>query len=264
MTDYLVHWDLNAPPFDKEIRDHELWLPKSKEQLVAEVRDAVLNRRSVLLTGDPGVGKTCVMRALRHSLPQNGYRLTYFHNATLGRRDFYRQLCLGMGLTPKATAAAVFHSLTTHIQELSHDQTHPVFLLDEAHLLHQDTLDHLHILMNYDWDSRALLSLVMVGLVELEDRLKLRRNRSLYTRMHHRLRIEPLTPDDTAEYLRVRLGRVGCDRDIFAYDAVALLHEGAAGTLRELDRRATHALKEAAVQGRKRVERDIVSLTSQR
>jgi hypothetical protein len=32
-----------------------------------------------------------------------------------------------------------------------------VFLLDEAHLLHQDTLDHLHILLNYAWDSRALL-----------------------------------------------------------------------------------------------------------
>jgi hypothetical protein len=36
-------------------------------------------------------------------------------------------------------------------------------VLDEAHLLHQDTLDHLHILLNYEWDSKPLLSLLLVG-----------------------------------------------------------------------------------------------------
>jgi len=65
------------------------------------------------------------------------------------------------------------------VQELSNDRVHPVFLLDEAHLLHQDTLDHLHILLNYGWDSQPLLSLVLIGLPELADRLALRRNRSL-------------------------------------------------------------------------------------
>jgi type II secretory pathway predicted ATPase ExeA len=38
-------------------------------------------------------------------------------------------------------------------------------------LLHQDVLDHLHILLNYQWDSRALLSLILVGLPELENQL---------------------------------------------------------------------------------------------
>ncbi|WP_239470933.1 hypothetical protein [Archangium violaceum] len=37
---------------------------------------------------------------LRHRLPHSGFRLTYCHNATLGRRDFYRQLCLALGLKP--------------------------------------------------------------------------------------------------------------------------------------------------------------------
>jgi type II secretory pathway predicted ATPase ExeA len=88
---------------------------------------------------------------------------------------------------------------------------HPVFLLDEAHLLHQDVLDHLHILLNYEWDSKALLSLVLVGLPELDGRLAFRRNRSLYSRLGRRLAIDPLTPADTAEYVRRRLSRAGCD-----------------------------------------------------
>jgi len=34
----------------------------------------------------------------------------------------------------------------------------------------------------------------------------------------------------------VRLGRAGCERELFASDAVAMLHEGARGALREAAR----------------------------
>jgi type II secretory pathway predicted ATPase ExeA len=114
-------------------------------------------------------------------------------------------------------------------------------------------------LLNYQWDSRALLSIILVGLPELRDRLALRRNRSLYSRIHHRLEIEPLVPDDTAEYLRLRLRQAGCDREIFATDAVGLLHEATAGAMRDLDRLAAAALRETAKKKRKIVERDVVA-----
>jgi general secretion pathway protein A len=107
-----------------------------------------------------------------------------------------------------------------------------------------------------DWDSRAMLSLVLVGLPELRDRLALRRNTSLHSRLHHRLEFAPLTADDTAEYLRLRLRRAGCERELFAFDAVALLHEAAAGAMRDLDRLAAAALRETARRKRKLVERD--------
>ncbi|HZI15508.1 MAG TPA: hypothetical protein VE153_34370 [Myxococcus sp.] len=46
----------------------------------------------------------------------------------------------------------------------------------------------------------------------------------------------------------MRLGRAGCERELFASDAVAMLHEGARG-----------ALREAARRKKKLVERDAVS-----
>jgi type II secretory pathway predicted ATPase ExeA len=258
MPGYLAHFGLKEAPFSKEIADADLWLPSSKTAVVEELIEALAQRASVSLVGEPGVGKTCVLRALRHRLA-TGFRLTYCHNATLGRRDFYRQLCLALGLKPSATAAAVFFSVTTHVEELGHERLHPVFLLDEAHLLHQDVIDHLHILLNYQWDSRALLSLVLVGLPELEGRLGSRHHRSLYSRLHTRLRIEPLTPEDTAEYLRVRLHRAACERELFSTDAIAMLHEAASGAHRDIDRLATAALKEAARRKKKLVERDILA-----
>lgn len=193
----LDHLGFTVEPFSKEIEDANLWLPPSKAPLVDELVETIEARESAVLTGEPGVGKTCVLRALRHRVPPSRFRLTYCHNAILGRRDFYRQLCLALGLHPNATAASVFYGVSTHVEEIAKDQLHPVVLLDEAHLLHQDTLDHLHILLNYAWDSRALLSLILIGLTDFEARLRLGRNRSLYSRIHRRLAIDPTTPEDT-------------------------------------------------------------------
>jgi type II secretory pathway predicted ATPase ExeA len=255
---YLSVFGLKEHPFSKEIPDRDLWLPSSKAALVDELVEALEERASVLLTGEPGVGKNCVLRALRTRLPQAGFRLTYCHNATLGRRDFYRQLCLALGLSPHATAASVFFAVSGHVEELAKERVHPAFLIDEAHLLHEQMLAHLHILLNYEWDSRALLSLVLVGLPELNDLLQMRRYRSLYSRLHVRLRIEALTPEDTAEYLRYRLKRVGVEREVFTADAVAMLHEAASGGMRDLDRLATACLREAARKKKRLVERDLL------
>lgn len=250
---------LRFPPFTKEIDDADLWLPESKAAVVSDIEEALGDRQSVLLLGEPGVGKTCVLRALRKKLPQSGFRLTYCRNATLGRRDFYRYLCHALGLHPSATAANLFLAVEAHIHELRRDKVHPVFLLDEAHLLHTDMLAHLHILMNYEWDSRALLSLVLVGLPELEASLSRRAHRSLLTRIHHRLLIPPASVEDTAEYVRYRLAAAGTDRALFPDDAIAALHEASQGALREIDRLATAALRDAARRKKKLVDREVVA-----
>lgn len=260
---WLEHFGLQAPPFSKEIEASHFWVPSSREAVVDELVEACQERGHALLTGEPGVGKTCVLRALRHRLPDAGFRLTYCHNATLGRRDFYRQLCLALGLSPKATAAAVFYEVSSHVQQLGEERIHPVFLLDEAHLLHQDVLDHLHILANYEWDSQALLSVILVGLPEMHERMRLRKNRSLWSRIHTRLHLGEAMPDDTAEYVGHRLERVGGKQGIFTSDALAMLHEASNGRLRDVDRLATHALRRAARRKLKKIDRQLVEEVAQ-
>ena len=106
----LKAYNLACDPFSKEIEDNELWLPPGKKSLVQAIVDGIRQRRHILLTGEPGAGKTVVLRAVRRTLSQTKFRLTYCHNATLGRRDFYRQLCRAIGLSTKATAAAASSS----------------------------------------------------------------------------------------------------------------------------------------------------------
>jgi type II secretory pathway predicted ATPase ExeA len=259
MSAYLDHFALRSEPFSKEVDDSKLWLPESKRNLVDDLVGCVRERKHAVVTGEPGVGKTCVLRALRHALcSDQSFRLTYCHNVTLGRRDFYRHVCHALNIPYGATAGDVFHSLSKHIEDLARERTFPVLLVDEAHLMHQDTLDHLHILLNYAWDSKALLSLILIGLPDLNERLAMRRNRSLHSRLTYRLSIEPLTPDDTADYIRSRLAAAGSSKEIFTSDAIAILHEAAAGSLRDIDRVAHNAIRSSARRKRKLVERDVV------
>jgi len=258
MMRWLAHWGLREAPFTKEIADADLWVPSSRQGAVESLLETCRDRGHALLVGEPGVGKTCFLRTVRHRLPQNGFRLTYCHNVTLGRRDFYRHVCLALELSPKATAAAVFYAISTHIEKLGTENVHPVLLIDEAHLLHQDVLDHLHILSNYEWDSKALLSLVLVGLPETRQRLCLAKNRSLWSRIHTRLSLGEATPGDTAEYIGFRLKRAGCEREAFSSDAIALLHEETHGRLRDIDRIATDALKLGARRKLRNIDRDLV------
>ena len=125
-------------------------------------------------------------------------------------------------------------------------------------MLHPDVLGHLHILLNYEWDSKALLSIVLVGLPELDDRLALGAHKPLLSRLHARLHLDPVSFDDSEEYLRYRLQLAGCDKELFPRDTIALLHEASGGAHRELDRLAALALREAARKKRKLVERDMV------
>lgn len=252
----LDRFGLTEVPFTKDIAATDFWLTQHRQGTVDKIVEALTGRQSVLVCGDPGVGKTCVMRAVREAMPPAGYRLTYCHNVTLGRRDFYRQLTVALGLNVKATAAALFHAVSTHVTELGKERIHPVLVLDEAHLLHQDTLDHLHILMNYEWDRKPLLSLVLVGLPELDVRLQMRRNRSLHSRMTTRIKLEPLSPAETHSYVASRLATAGCDRELFARDALGLAHEASRGILRDLDRICLLALHLAAKAERTLVDRD--------
>ena len=119
-------------------------------------------------------------------------------------------------------------------------------------------LDHLHILANYDWDSKALLTIVLVGLPELADRLALRRNRSLLSRIHTRVQLGAASPEDTAEYIEYRVRAVGGDSNPFSSDAVAILHEASSGRLRDIDRLATNALRHAASRKVRIVDRSVL------
>jgi general secretion pathway protein A len=102
------------------------------------------------------------------------------------------------------------------------------------------------------------VSIVLVGLPEFGERLKLGVHRSLLTRIAHKIDIAPATPEQTAAYVHKRVEDAGARAALFAPDALAVLHELTGGVLRSIDVLADASLRVAAHQKKKLVDRGVV------
>lgn len=251
----LSRYGLTKDPFTKDVPVEELFEHPGAESAITRLSAALEGRTSAVLTGDAGTGKTFAVRALEGKVPQGRYRVTYIHNSTVNLRDFYRQLAQALGLEPRATAEAVFRMVSTQIEETASAQkVHPVLVLDEAHLLPLQVLGHLHILLNYQRDSRPLLSIVLIGLAELRDRLTRNVLSSLGARLPVRVHLGPLDAEQTGNYLRHRLRAAGAGQEVFAQDGVLLTAKATGGVMRKIDVLAGTALEVASESKSKLVD----------
>jgi general secretion pathway protein A len=247
MNKILSIYSLTRLPFSKDIPASEMLDTEALQAARERLEAALEGRTSAVVTGDPGSGKTCLLRAMEESLPQGRYRMHYVHNATVNRRDFYRQLSIGMGLEPRTTFVGLFASITQHIEDLAgQHKLRVVLLLDEAHLLPIQVLDQLHILLNYQRDSKPWLSIILVGLPELREILKRNILQSLNGRIPIRVHIPPLDADQVKQYVRHRMAMAGCRREVFADDGLLLIWKATGGIMRRIDVLATRCLELAA------------------
>jgi general secretion pathway protein A len=247
MNKILSIYSLTRLPFSKDIPASEMLDTEALQAARERLEAALEGRTSAVVTGDPGSGKTCLLRAMEESLPQGRYRMHYVHNATVNRRDFYRQLSIAMGLEPRTTFVGLFASITQHIEDLAgQHKLRVVLLLDEAHLLPIQVLDQLHILLNYQRDSKPWLSIILVGLPELREILKRNILQSLNGRIPMRVHIPPLDADQVKQYVRHRMAMAGCRREVFADDGLLLIWKATGGIMRRIDVLATRCLEFAA------------------
>lgn len=250
---------LSRQPFDKDTEADLLWMDGGRQQAIDRLADAVTHRLNALVTGESGVGKTCVTWALKERLSPAHFRVEYLAHVTLGRRDFYRQLCYALGVETRGTPAAMFEAIQRECATRSVDhRMHTVVVLDEMHLMPDTTLSHLHLLSNFCWDRQPLLSMVFVALPEFLDRLRLGIHRSLLTRIHAKVELSAGSPDLTAIYVRKRLADAGARSELFTADGLAVLHELSGGLLRCIDVLATAALRLAANEDHRLIDRTLV------
>jgi len=251
---------LHRQPFGKDIPPDSLWMDQDRQDDLDTVLDAVAAHKNALVSGDVGVGKTSVLRVLKSGLSPVHFRVIYLSHVTLGPRDFYRQLAMAMGVEAKATAPSLFAAIQREVYQLHREhRTHPVLVLDECQLMPDRTLGHLHVLCNFGWDSQPLMSMVLVGLPELHERLRLGIHRSLLTRLAVKVELQPVTHEQTTAYVRHRVAEAGGKAELFAPDALAMIHELSGGVLRCIDVLASAALRLAATRDIKLVDRDLVA-----
>jgi len=118
-----------------------------------------------------------------------------------------------------------------------------LIVLDEAHGLAESTLEEVRTLTDYRAESRLLVRILLSGQVELEERLACPELEALNQRIGCHVVLEPLTQDQSVDYLELRLSEVGRHlEDVFSADAVRLICHASEGNLRCLNQLSDQSL----------------------
>ena len=159
---YRQHFGLTDHPLGKKTQ--ALWDDGPLAQIEDRFQWLLHSPGLGLLTGEPGVGKTAIVRQIIHQLNPHQYRVIYTPETDFGRQDLYRNLALELGLEPLYRRAALWRALKERIVDLfEHLQCLPIWIIDEAQNLPYNFFRDLPAFLNFAFDSRDMMSVWLVG-----------------------------------------------------------------------------------------------------
>jgi type II secretory pathway predicted ATPase ExeA len=165
-----------------------------------------------LITGDPGTGKSVVLRLLAERLaPLRELTIGVLTHPQSNLADFYRELgdLFSVDLKPNNRWGG-FKALRSRWQaHLEHTLLRPLLLIDEAQEMTPGVLCELRLLASARFDSRLLLSVVLAGDGRLSEKLRREELLPLGSRIRTRLVMNYTSPEDLLTCLNHLLTTAG-------------------------------------------------------
>jgi type II secretory pathway predicted ATPase ExeA len=247
----LRHFGLTCLPFARSIPPNGLLEHKRFVEALERLRLAVESRNAMLLTAEPGLGKSTLLGTFADSLDKAKVRLVYTPLCSCGPFGLIGQLAQRYGIKAKRSSAQTAQAV---LDELSKSDKQEVLVLDEAHRLPRESLDELRLLSNLDFDRTPPFTLLLAGQPPLRETLALPELASLAQRVPLRAFLSLLTDQETVDYLDRRLRAAGAQATLFRPGAADKVFEKSRGVPREINNVATAALLAAAAAGKKHVD----------
>lgn len=258
-----ARFGLQRRPFDKSIQSRDLYCWPGLEELDARLQMSKAARGILLLTGEPGTGKTVALRRFVDSLNKEHYTSIYLPLSTVTVMDAYGQLNRALGGQDMRSKSLLFGEIQRGIAQLTAQGKQPIIVLDEADLLRSPLFDELRILLNFEMDSKDPLLLILAGQPQLLAKLALRVHLPFRQRISMRFRMPPMDEKHTRGYVEHHLKLVGRRQKLFTDEAVLQLFVQSGGVARTIGNLALGAMLNACIKAKDLVELDDVIAASQ-
>ena len=213
------------------------------------------------LTGEVGTGKTTLVRTLlQNKLPTNA-DVAVVLNPRLSVIEFLETICEELGiLAPenRGSVKALVDSLNQQLLKAHAEGRRVILVVDEAQNLSRDVLEQVRLLTNLETSKQKLLQIILIGQPELRDLLAREDLRQLAQRITGRYHLEPLSRDETAQYIEHRLRVAGALGEIFDSSAKREVFRLTEGVPRLINVICDRALLGAYSRETRRVNRRLV------
>jgi MSHA biogenesis protein MshM len=247
MALYLEHFGLAEPPFRITPHTDFFFDGADRGATLEALIYAILHDEGIVkVSGEVGSGKTMLCRVLIERLPPQVDTI-YLATASLERDEILQALAddLKLKLSGERTTVAL-RELQEHLIKLYGSGRRVVVLIDEAHVMPDETLEHVRLLSNLESNRHKLLQIVLFGQPELDATLAKNSLRQLRDRITHSFRMRPLAIAEVGRYLSFRMRAAGYrGPDVFTPRAVSRLARAAGGLSRRINILADKALLSA-------------------
>lgn len=259
MKDLLAWFGFKHYPFDKDIKTADVVNTPVLTETLARLEYMKRRGGIMLLTGDPGVGKTIATRRFADSLNENLFNVIYTPLSTLNRSDILRHINALLGLQNRFTKSANYQQIQKELLDCKEQRGRTVVLIiDEAHLLKPGPLEEIRLLTNFKMDSFDPFLLILSGQSDLKRMMNYAVMEPLNQRIRMRYHMTGLSEKDTITYILSRLKWAGCRAPIFKEDALAAIQEYSYGFPRLIGNICEESLTYAMFCDKKTVDADMV------
>jgi general secretion pathway protein A len=257
------YFGFQAEPFSQDVKIEHLYPLPGMKGLTERFMYAVELSGITVITGDVGTGKSTSLRYAANLMHPSAYKTIPVIANTGTYLETLRQIALALQIDNKAGSIT---RLTKHIRgaisEIAARKEKPVLIIDEAHLLRLEVFTQLHVVNQFDFDSRPVMPIILCGQNILIDKMTYHTSRSLASRVLGRTHLDGLSLNDMTKYLYHHITIVGVNERLFSDEAIHAIHQGSGGLLRRANNLAKGALIAAAREKCRSVSAEHVRIAS--
>jgi type II secretory pathway predicted ATPase ExeA len=253
-----AYFGLKYIPFTQEIKTSDLFLSFDTKEAEARLAYLKQHRGIMRLTGEPGSGKTSILRKWVESLNPQAFHHCYTPHATVSKTDLYRQINALLNLQPKSRKADLFNQIQSAIWAQYTQGRITCLIFDECQMMDHMTLQELVPLTNFMMDSKLPFIVLLVGQPELLDKLNRSIHEPLKQRIHIHYHMAGLDIAEVKLYIELQLKTAGRTDPLFEESSFAVIHQLASGLPRKINSLALSSMKFAMYQKKQKIDGDMI------
>jgi type II secretory pathway predicted ATPase ExeA len=250
------HFGCRYSPFTDTFPLSDPFATETERRLLERMQMLLSQGKSFTLTGEPGSGKSMLLKSLLSALEPKAFRFVYIPYSGMKTTTLLREVCDKLAIATHGRAALLsrLHKALSRKEEAPYT----VLVLDEAHALPGEALLELFSLTQ-DKDLRtAAASILLSGHPVLEKTLALDIHAAIKTRLATRFAMGPLQGEEVEAFIRYRLKAAKAREDLFTRDAMRLIELDSKGNRRVIMNLCGNCMDLAALRQEKLVTDELV------